>query len=122
MGRVGWIVGVMALLASMVWPHGGAAASGAPDDRPALAVSVSETAQTVRLRMHLGADVDPGSVEVRLEGREVTVRARSTGGQVLPAATLSLRDPAVEDGATAEYDGEGWLTITLQKRDHTAAR
>lgn len=88
----------------------------APADEVAdLPVVVTETAETVRLRILVPEEVDPGSVEVQLAGREVVVVARRTSGISIRSKTLRLAEAAVEQGATADYEPDGSLTITLQK-------
>jgi HSP20 family molecular chaperone IbpA len=84
------------------------------DDLP---VYVKETPSQAELQIQLPATVDPGSVEVQLVGREVTVVARdSKTGREVRSRTLRLEGPAVESGALAEYEGEGWLAVKLPKR------
>ena len=82
-----------------------------------LPVYVKETPSQAELQIQLPAGVDPGSVEVQLVGREVTVVARdSKTGREVRSRTLRLEGPPVENGALAEYEGEGWLAVTLPKR------
>jgi len=83
--------------------------------RSELPVLVTETRETVRLRVLLAEDVPPGSVEVELAGREVVVVARGSGGRQLRSRSFWLSEAGVEDGAEADYEPDGSLTITLQK-------
>src|SRR5712691_8837139 len=59
----------------------------APDDRgpapAALAASVSETPDAVRLRIQASGDVEPGSVEVRFAGCKAVVLARDAEGRAI---------------------------------------
>ena len=87
-----------------------------PVERPMrLPVLVTETPRAVRLRIQLPEDVDPGSVEVQLAGREVAVVARSASGEQLRSETQRLSEPAVEDGAQADWEPDGTMTITLPR-------
>jgi HSP20 family molecular chaperone IbpA len=89
------------------------ACAAADDD--GLNVAVTETTDAVRLRIVATAEVVPGSVEVQLAGRDVSVIARGTGGRALRSQTIRLAEPAIEAGATADYDDDGSLTVTLPK-------
>jgi len=80
-----------------------------------LPVQVTETPKGVRLRVFLPEDVPPGSVEVQLSGRDVVVIAQGNGGRQLRSRSLWLSETAVEDGAQADYEPDGSLTITLRK-------
>jgi HSP20 family molecular chaperone IbpA len=80
-----------------------------------LPVQVTETPEGIRLRVFLPEDVPPGSVEVRLAGRDVVVIAQGNGGRPLCSRSLWLSETAVEDGAQADYEPDGSLTITLRK-------
>ena len=82
----------------------------------AVAVFVRETPELVRLHIHLPSGSDPGSVEVQLDDRALTVRAQDAEGQEIRSETIALRAPASESGATADYEGDGWLTITLRRK------
>ena len=101
------LVAGIALLA-----HADEPAGGKP---PELPVQVTETPATVRLRVLLPDDVPPGSVEVQLAGRKVVVLGRSVHGKRVRSRSLRLSEAVVEDGAQADYDPDGSLTITLQK-------
>jgi hypothetical protein len=79
------------------------AARGPGPAAAALAVSVSETPDAVRLRIQASGDIEPGSVEVRFAGRKAVVLAR------LPTLVL-------EEGASADYDAEDALVMTLRKQ------
>ena len=74
-----------------------------------------ETPGAVRLRVQLPEDVEPGSVEVQLAGREVAVVARSASGEQLRSESHRLTEPAVEDGAEADWEPDGSVTITLPR-------
>ena len=80
-----------------------------------LPVFVTETPGAVRLRVQLPDDVEPGSVEVQLAGREVAVIARSATGEQLRSEPQHLAEPAVEDGAQADWEPDGSVTITLPR-------
>lgn len=77
---------------------------------------VDETAHSVRVVIHFPPGTDPGSFEVQLAGAEVIVVARNAEGSHIRSQALRLREAPVEDGATADYEGDGWLTVTLRKR------
>jgi HSP20 family molecular chaperone IbpA len=78
------------------------------------AVVVEDAPDAVEVWIALPPTVDPGSVEVQLAGRLVVVRARDEAGRTVRSAPLHLREPVVEEGATARYEG-AWLAITLRK-------
>ena len=82
----------------------------------ALAVSVSETPDAVRLRIQASGAVEPGSVEVRFGRSKVVVLARDAEGRPIRSRSLHLPAPVVEDGASAEYDAEDALVMTLPKQ------
>src|SRR6266403_4995670 len=84
-------------------------------NRSELPLLVTETPGMVRLRVLLPEDVPPGSVEVQLAGRNVVVIAQGSGGRRLRSRSLWLSKAAVEDGAQADYESDGSLTITLRK-------
>jgi hypothetical protein len=96
--------------------------SATPDDRgpgpaaAALAVSVSETPDAVRLRIQASGDIAPGSVEVRFAGRKAVVLARDAEGRAIRSPPVRLPAPVVEEGASAAYDAEDALVMTLRKR------
>jgi HSP20 family molecular chaperone IbpA len=79
-----------------------------------LTVVVEEGAEQVRLRVRVGMRIDPGSVEVDLDGRRISVSAREPDGERVCSGDLWVREPAVEEGSLADYE-DGWLTITLAK-------
>lgn len=93
-----------------------------PDDRgpgpesAALAVSVSETPDAVRLRIEASGDIEPGSVEVRFAGRKAVVLARDAAGRAIRSQPVRLPAPVVEEGASADYDAEDALVMTLRKQ------
>jgi hypothetical protein len=51
-----------------------------------------------------------------LADRALTVRARNAAGDEIRSGPIRLAGPATETGATAAYEGDGWLTMTLRKR------
>src|SRR5262249_13596093 len=97
----------------------------AADDRSpapaALTVSVSETSDAVRLRILASGDIEPGSVEVRFAGRKAMVRARDLQGRAVRSRSVRLPAPVVEEGASADYDAEDALVMTLRKQTAQAA-
>ena len=82
----------------------------------ALAVSVSETPDAVRLRIQASGEIEPGSVEVRFAGRKAVVLARDAEGRAIRSQRVRLPAPVVEDGASADYDAEDALVMTLPKQ------
>jgi HSP20 family molecular chaperone IbpA len=82
----------------------------------ALAVSVSETPDAVLLHIRAPGDVEPGSVEVRLAGRKTVVLARDAMGRPIRSQPLRLPERVVEEGASADYDNDGALVMTLRKQ------
>jgi len=83
----------------------------------AMPVVVIETAATVELRIRLGERIDPGSVEVEIAGRAVTIRARdAAGGNRVYERRFIMHEPVVEEHAAAQYDGTAWLTVVLRKQ------
>jgi hypothetical protein len=115
MTRTGPIAVLIAGLALLAHAVASRAADPEPIDRSALPVLVTETANTVRFQVLLPEDVPPGSVEVRLAGRKAIVLAQGTDGRQLRSRSLRLSHAAVDDGAQADYEPDGSLTITLQK-------
>jgi HSP20 family molecular chaperone IbpA len=109
------LVACLSLLAHAGEP---AVADRGERDQSTLAVLVSETPATVRLHVLLPDNVPPGSVEVRLNGRKVIVLASTAGGRRLRSKSLRLSEEATEEGAEADYEADGSLTITLQKAHH----
>jgi hypothetical protein len=93
-----------------------------PDDRgpgpasAALAVSVSETPDAVRLRIQASGNIEPGSVEVRFAGRKAVVLARDAEGRAIRSHPVRLPASVVEEGASADYDAEDALVMTLRKQ------
>ena len=108
------------LLLVLVTSRGSTSDPAAADDHgpgpaaAALAVSVSETPDAVLLRVP--GDVEPGSVEVRFAGRKTVVLARDAMGRPIRSQPLRLPEPVVEEGASADYDGDGALVLTLRKQ------
>jgi len=82
----------------------------------ALAVSVSETPDAVLLCIRASGDVEPGSIEVQFAGRKTVVLARDAMGRPIRSQPLRLPEAAVEEGASADYDGDGALVMTLRKQ------
>ena len=111
--------GFAALVAGLVFvaqeAAGSAAVAGATGSAE-LRVVVSEQPGLVRLRVLLPDDVPPGSVEVQVAERTVVVLGRGTDGTRRRSRRLQLFQPVVEEGARAEYEPDGWLTITLRAR------
>jgi hypothetical protein len=113
-----------AFLLLVLLTSGGSASDpcAAPDDRgsgaasAALAVSVSETPDTVLLRIQASGDVEPGSVEVQFAHREMVVLARDAEGRSIRSQPLRLPELVVEEGASAGYDADGALVMTLRKQ------
>jgi hypothetical protein len=79
-------------------------------------VDVDERGDSVRLRFPQEADIDPGSVQVLLAGRGVTILARTGAGRRVRSPHLRVSAPLTEEGATADYDADGSLTVTLRKQ------
>jgi len=116
------VAGGLLLFGLLTSPRGSASDPGAsPDNRgsapasAALAASVSETPDAVRLRQASG-DVEPGSIEVRFAGRKAIVLARDAEGRAIRSQPLRLPDPVVEEGARADYVADGTLVMTLRKQ------
>ena len=88
-----------------------------------LPVVVEEGQQEVRLRIRVGEEVDPGSVEVELDGSRVSVAASPPGTDRRRCSRdLQLRSAVVEEQTLADYQN-GWLTITLSRaRERDDAR
>lgn len=106
---------LLAVLVAGATEAGRATEPAPADDAEELrAVVVEEDDDTVEVWIALSPGVDPGSVEVQLAGRLVVVRARDETGRTLRSAPLRLREPAVEEGATARYEGT-WLVVTLRR-------
>ena len=110
------------LLLVLLTSRGSTGDPAAADDhgpRPvstALAVSVSETPDAVLLHIRVPGDVEPGSVEVQFAGRKTVVLARDAMGRPIRSQPLRLPEPVVEEGASADYDGDGALVMTLRKQ------
>src|SRR3989454_5268884 len=119
--RISRVAGAFLLFVLLTSPGESASDPGAtPDDRgpasAALAASVSETPDAVRLRIQASGDVEPGSVEVRFAGRKAVVLARDAEGRAIRSQPLRLPDPVVEEGSSADYDADGALVMTLRKQ------
>jgi hypothetical protein len=108
---------VAALVAGLVFFGRAAECWGADPtsiDGSELPVLVTTTPGMVRLHVLLPEDVPPGSVEVQLVGRNVVVLAQDIRGRQRRSRSLRLSEAAVEDGAQADYEPDGSLTITLR--------
>ena len=81
----------------------------------ALATSVCETPDVVRLRILASGDVDPGSVEIRFLGPQAIVLARGADGRVIRSPPFRLPARIVEVGSSADYDADGTLVMTLRR-------
>jgi len=77
------VAGAFLLLVLLTSPGGSASDPGAAPASAALAASVSETPDAVRLRIQASGDVEPGSVEVRFAGRKAVVLARDAEGRAI---------------------------------------
>ena len=109
------------LLLGLLMSRGSTGDPAAADHGPglastALAVSVSETPDAVLLHIRAPGDVEPGSVEIRFAGRKTVVLARDAMGRPIRSQPLRLPEPVVEEGASADYDGDGALVMTLRKQ------
>jgi hypothetical protein len=119
--RMSRVAGAFLLLVLLTSRGSASDPGAAPDDRPgaasaALAVSVSETPDAILLRIQASGDVEPGSVEVRFAGRETVVLARDADGRRIRSQPLRLPELVVEEGASAGYDADGALVMTLRKQ------
>jgi len=98
----------------------------ASDDRssaPAsatLTVSVTETPDAVRLRIQASGEFEPGSVDLQFAGRKAVVLARDAEGRPVRSEPVRLPAAVIEEGASATYDTEDALVITLRKRPAAA--
>jgi hypothetical protein len=96
------------------------------DDRApasaALAVSITETPDAVRLHIQASGQVEAGSLEVRFAGRKVVVLARDAEGRSIRSPSLRLPEPVIEEGSSADYDADGALVMTLRKQAIAARR
>jgi hypothetical protein len=112
--RMLWVILLLALftLARITSsdPGDGSGAASA-----ALAVSIGEMPDTVRLHIQASGDVDARSIEVRFAGRKMVVLARDAAGRAIRSEPLRLPEPVVEEGASAEFDAEGAIVMTLRK-------
>lgn len=109
---------------SLPAPSGGQPAASPDDPAPSpakLAVSVSQVPDAVRLRIQVSGAIEPGSLELRLEGRTVVALARSPDGRPIQSQPSRLPAPVAEDGATAEYDGDDVLVMTLRTENASRA-
>ena len=101
------------LLFVLLMSPGGSASD--PPASAALAASVSETPDAVRLRIQASGDIEPGSVEVRFAGRKAVVLARDAEGRAIRSQPLRLPAAVLEEGSSADYDTDGALLLTLRK-------
>jgi hypothetical protein len=101
---------------SLSEPGATPAAHGPGPAAAALAVSVSETPDAVRLRIQASGEIEPGSVEVRFAARKAVVLARDAEGRAIRSQRVRLPAPVVEDGASADYDADDALVMTLRKQ------
>jgi hypothetical protein len=69
------------------------AARGPSPAAAALAVSVSETPDAVRLRIQASGEIAPGSVEVRFAGRKAVVLARDAADRAIRSHPVRLPAP-----------------------------
>jgi hypothetical protein len=95
--------------------------AGDPGASAALEVSVSETSHAVLLHIQASQDVEPGSVEIRLAGPKTVVLARDAEGRPIRSQLLRLPESVIEEGASAVYDANGALVMTLRKQPETSA-
>ena len=121
-GRTAGITSALVLLRLLSSPTASASDPAAvleartqPPAFGALATSVCETPDVVRLRILASGNVDPGSVEIRFLGRQAIVRARGADGRVIRSQPLRLPARIVEVGSSADYDAEGALVMTFRK-------
>ena len=80
-----------------------------------LEIWVAEHGDAVEVHVAPVPGVVPDSIEVELAGRSVSIRARSVDGRRLRSEPVLLREAAVEEGASAFYEPDGSLTLTLRK-------
>jgi HSP20 family molecular chaperone IbpA len=106
----------LALAALLAFPLAVAAEEPAKTSSYMPVASVSDTPGGVRLRIQASGDVEPGSVEVRFAGREAVVLARDLEGRAIRSQPIRLPAAVVEEGASADYDTDGALLITLRKQ------
>jgi hypothetical protein len=115
------------LLSVLLASSASAATDTAPDDDDSssagasLSLSVSETADAVHLRIQASGNIEPGSLEIRFAGRRAIVLARDTEGRTVRSKRVRLPAAVVEDGASADYDADDALIMTLRKQSGTAA-
>lgn len=106
----------LALVGSIFVAYADARASVIPDadGSPELRVVVTQRPGAVQLRILLPDDVPAGSVEVRVTGRDVLVVGRDLWGRQRRSHWIRLSRPVVEDGAQADYERDGSITVTLR--------
>ena len=110
------VAGAFLLFVLLMLPGASASDPGSAPASAALAASVSETPDAVRLRIQALGDVEPGSVEVRFAGRKAVVLARDAEGRAIRSQPLRLPEPVVGEGSSADYDADGALVMTLRKQ------
>ena len=114
--RISRVAGAVLLFVLLILPGTSASDPGSASAPAALTASVTDTPDAVRLRIQASGDVEPGSVEVRCAGRKAVVLARDAEGRAIRSQSLRLPAPVVEEGASADYDADGALVITLPKQ------
>ena len=107
---------VFLLFVLLMLPRASASDPGSAIASATLTASVSDTPDAVRLRIQASGDVEPGSVEVRVAGRKAVVLARDAEGRAIRSQSVRLPTPVVEQEASAAYDADGTLVITLPKQ------
>lgn len=110
------VAGALLLFVPLMLPRASAGAPGSARVSAALMASVTDTPDAVRLRIQASGNVEPGSVEVRCAGRKAVVLARNAEGRAIRSQSLRLPAPVAEEGASAEYDSDRALVITLPKQ------
>ena len=110
------VAGAFLLFGLLTLPGASASDPGPAPASAALTASVGDTLDAVRLRIQASGDVEPGSVEVRFAGHKVVVLARDAKGRAIRSQPLRLPAPVVEEGASADYEADGALVITLRKQ------
>ena len=109
-----WLVAMACAVATL------AAAAGV--EPSVLDVTVAETPDAVEVRVFLASDLDPGSVELQLDERQVVVVARDAAGQRRHSRPFPVSAPLVEGDSRADYGTDGWLTVTVPKRSRPRPR
>jgi len=110
------VAGAVLLFVLLTLPKASASDPNPAPAPAALTASVSDTPDAVRLRIQVSGDVEPGSVEVRFAGRKAVVLIRDAESRAIRSQPLRLPARVAEEGATADYDVDGTLVITLRKQ------